>query len=162
MCIELPLLRLVLTAPVALQGPEREYDVPLDRQNEQAEDGTPTLYPAKGELEAQIRREHGERRTVAQQPMWFTPELGFNGDRGGGDTFQDVMQEDQKLPGTLCIAMSGTNCRNDPTGKCFRRPRCMLVSIPQSSSLLLSREYRRRWKRGVRTGRGTERCVSMS
>ena len=130
MCLKLPLLGLVLTVPVALQGSERGRDVPSNGQNEQVEEGTPTLYSTEGELEAQIRGEHGERRKVAQQPPWLTPEPGFDGGRGGADTFQDVMQEDQKLPGTLCIAMSGAECRNDPTGKRFRRPRFIPASKP--------------------------------
>ena len=130
MCIELPLLGLVLTVPVALQGPERERDVPLNGQNEQVEEGTPTLYSAEGELEAQILSEHGERRTIVQQPPRFTPEPGFDGGRGGGDTFQDVMQEDQKLLRTHCIAVSGTEYGNDPTGEFFRRPRFGPVFIP--------------------------------
>ena len=130
MCIESPLLGLVLTVPVALQGPERERNVPLNGLNEQVEEGTPTLYSAEGELEAQIRREHGERRTAVQQHPWFTPEPGFDGGRGGGGTFQDVMQEDQKLPGTHRIAISGTEYRDDPTGECFRRPQFGLVFMP--------------------------------
>ena len=120
---------------MALQVPERKHEVPLNSQDEQVKD---TLHSAEGELKTHIRREHGERRSVVLQPPVFTPEPGFNGGQDGGDAFLGVMQEDQKLPGTLCVATSDAKYGIDPTGRCFRRLRFGPVLIPLFSSLFLS------------------------
>jgi hypothetical protein len=74
--IGLQLLGLVLTIPIALQGPGRVREVSLNGQNEQVEESVPNLHPAEGKSEAQARRERGGWRTVPQQSTGSTPDTG--------------------------------------------------------------------------------------
>jgi hypothetical protein len=141
--IGLQLLGLVLTIPIALQGPGRLCEVSLNGQNEQVEESVPTLHSAEGESEAQAWREHGaERRTAPQKSPGSTPETGFYGDLDAEDFFQGMMQEDQQLPGALCVTIgSGTAHRNDPTGEApdpydsDRRSYCYLVLPPLAEDI---------------------------
>ena len=113
----------MLTIPTTFQETESEHEVPSRDQNGQSQQNV--LYPLspQRDSDAQHQGEQGGHGTVAQRPPKIAREPESDGNRDGGGVFQDRV-EDQSTPaseaGTSRIAISGTGCGSDSTGKCFQ------------------------------------------